>query len=269
MIPKKIHYCWFGGNPIPEKDQKCIESWKKFCPDYEIIRWDESNYDISKNQYMQDAYNEKKWGFVPDFARLDIIYTHGGIYLDTDVELIKSFDSILDNQAFMGFEGASDIAPGLAFGAEQGHNGIKILRDMYDNVSFYKKDGSLNLTPSPFMATELLKKHGAVINDKMQKVLDITIYPTEYFAPMNYATGLLNCTENTLSIHWYNMSWVDENYKKWHKKEQLIARKLGKKNAKRIIRIICIPDRVYTKFKNLGFKEASRFYINKFKGAIN
>ena len=176
---------------------------------------------------------------------------------------------MLDNKAFMGFEGANFINPGSGFGAEKGHYGIKILRDMYNDVSFYKTDGTLNLTPSAAMATELLKKYGTVINDKMQNVLDITIYPTEYFAPLNYSTGLLNCTENTLSIHRYNMSWVDENYKKWHKKEQQIARKLGIKNAKKIIRVICIPDRVYTKFKNLGFKEASRFYINKFKGAKN
>ena len=94
MIPKKIHYCWFGGNPMPEKDKKCIESWKRYCPDYEIIRWDESNYDVSKNRYMKEAYEEKKWGFVPDYARLDIIYNEGGIYLDTDVELVKNLDDL-------------------------------------------------------------------------------------------------------------------------------------------------------------------------------
>lgn len=269
MIPKKIHYCWFGGNPIPEKDQKCIDSWKKFCPDYEIIKWDESNYDLTKNQYMQDAYNEKKWGFVPDYARLDIIYNHGGIYLDTDVEIIKSFDDLLDNEAFMGIEDNNAIAPGLAFGAECHHEGIKLLRDMYDNISFYKKDGTLNLTPSPTLATKLLKENGAVISSEKQTVLGITIYPTEYFAPMNYSTGFLNCTDNTHSIHWYNMSWVDENGRKWHKRQQIIARRVGRKAAKKIVRVICIPDRVFNKLKTLGIKGAASFYINKFRGAKN
>ena len=103
MIPKIIHYCWFGGAELPEKDRKCIESWKKFCPDYQIIEWNENNYDVTKNTYMYQAYQAKKWGFVPDYARLDIIYQHGGIYLDTDVELVKNLDSLLENDAFMGF----------------------------------------------------------------------------------------------------------------------------------------------------------------------
>ena len=102
MIPKKIHYCWFGGNPLPELAIRCIESWKKYCPDYEIIRWDESNYDVTKNKYMYQAYENKRWGFVPDYARLDIIYNYGGIYLDTDVELLNSLDDLLDQKCFLG-----------------------------------------------------------------------------------------------------------------------------------------------------------------------
>lgn len=265
MIPKKIHYCWFGGNPIPEKDQKFIESWKKFCPDYEIILWNESNYDVSKNKYMKDAYDAKKWGFVPDYARLDIIYTHGGIYLDTDVEIIKSFDELLDNEAFMGFEGANDIAPGLAFGAVPGHPGIKKLRDMYDEVSFYNEDNTMNLTPSPIMATNLLVKNGAVINDKKQEVLGITIYPTEYFAPFDNSRGRLNCTENTMSIHWYNMSWVDDFYKKWKKRERMLVRIFGKKVGQRLVIIMNFPERVFRKLKKLGIKNTIKFSLDKIK----
>ena len=120
MIPKIIHYCWFGGNEIPEHDKKCIESWKKYCPDYKIIRWDESNYDYKKNSYMREAYEAKKWGFVPDYARLDIVYEHGGIYLDTDVELVKNIDELLEHKAYMGFEvGGEFVSPGLGFGAEK------------------------------------------------------------------------------------------------------------------------------------------------------
>ena len=118
MIPKKIHYCWIGGNPLPELAIKCIESWKKYCPDYEIIEWNEKNYDFRKNQFMREAYDEKKWGFVPDYARLDIIYEHGGIYLDTDVEIIKPLDSLLKEQGFAGMEQPGIVALGLGFGAE-------------------------------------------------------------------------------------------------------------------------------------------------------
>ena len=118
MIPKIIHYCWFGNGPIPEKDKKCINSWKKYCSDYKIIQWNEKNYDITKNKYMNQAYQQKKWGFVPDYARLDIIYTYGGIYLDTDVEIIKSFDSLLSNRGFAGFERPDYVNLGLGFGAE-------------------------------------------------------------------------------------------------------------------------------------------------------
>ena len=127
MIPKKIHYCWFGNNPLPEKDRKCIESWKKYCPNYEIIRHDENNYDISKNKYMKQAYESKKWGFVPDYARLDIIYNEGGIYLDTDVELTKNLDELLKYDAYMGFEDDIHVSPGLGFGAIKHHEGIKKL----------------------------------------------------------------------------------------------------------------------------------------------
>lgn len=129
LIPKKIHYCWFGQNEIPDEYQRCIESWKKFCPDYEIIRWDESNYNIYKCQYMNEAYKEKKWGFVSDFARLDIVYKHGGIYLDTDVELIKSYDELLYQPAFCGIEASRKIAIGLGFGAIKKHPVIKGLLD--------------------------------------------------------------------------------------------------------------------------------------------
>ena len=132
MIPKIIHYCWFGGNEIPENDKKCIESWKKYCPDYKIIRWDESNYDYKKNSYMREAYEAKKWGFVPDYARLDIIYNYGGIYLDTDVELLKSLDEILDCEGFFGFESENLVNLGLGFGAVKGN---EIIRDMMLQLS--------------------------------------------------------------------------------------------------------------------------------------
>lgn len=207
MIPKKIHYCWFGRNPISDKDKRCIESWKKFCPGYEIIEWNETNYNLQANRYMADAYKEKKWGFVPDYARFDIIYNHGGFYLDTDVELVKSLDELLDNQAYMGFEGEIWVNGGIGFGAEASDTTIKKLRDMYDEKSFYKENGSLNLTPSPYYITEMLVSMGLKRNNKMQKVETLMIYPSEYFAAKDYETGKVYYTENTISIHQYNASW--------------------------------------------------------------
>ena len=133
---KKIHYCWFGGTEIPDKYKSWMESWERFCPDYEIIQWNEDNYDVSKNKYMFQAYSEKKWAFVPDYARLDIIYNHGGIYLDTDVEIIKNFDDLLYTKGFAGFESNDYVAFGLGFGAMKNLPIIKELRDMYDDIEF-------------------------------------------------------------------------------------------------------------------------------------
>ena len=148
-IPKKIHYCWFGGNPKPELALKCIKSWKKYCPDYEIIEWNESNFDVNANQYCRDAYKEKKWAFVTDYARLVILYEHGGVYFDTDVQVIRSIDALLEHPAFMGIERASDsckVASGLALGSEKGNPLIKEIMDDYDTASFYRSDGSIDIT---------------------------------------------------------------------------------------------------------------------------
>ncbi len=265
LIPKKIHYCWFGGAPIPEKDQKCIESWKKFCPDYEIIEWNESNYDIKKNKYMYDAYKEKKWGFEPDYARLDIIYNEGGFYLDTDVELVKSLDELRNNECYMGFEFDNYVNGGIGFGALKGNQDIKRLRDMYNELSFYKKDGELNLKPSPQYLTEFLQERGLIRNNKMQKIDSIVIYPQEFFAPKNYETGEINLTNNTISIHQYNMSWVDPMKKKWHNREQKLASKIGIKFAKPIIKILSFPDRVYNKIKTKGLIGTVKFILKKIK----
>lgn len=233
MIPKIIHYCWFGGNPLPEKDKKCIESWKKYCPDYEIKEWNESNYDLNKNKYMRDAYNEKKWGFVPDYARFDIIYSEGGFYLDTDVELVKSLDELRYNKAYMGFEGGMWINGGIGFGAEAKNQIIGELRDMYDNFCFYNIDGTLNLKPSPLYITEFLEKRGLKRNNKIQIIDDVKIYPIEYFAPKDYISGKLKLTSNTISIHQYNASWFSPKKKIMRKIKSLI----GEKRFDKLIKI--------------------------------
>ena len=155
MIPKKIHYCWFGGNPKPEIIEKCIASWRKFCPDYEIIEWNESNYDINKSVFMKEAYECKKWGFVPDYARFDIVSEHGGFYLDTDVELLDSLDSLLEYDAIFAFETARNIACGLGFGSVKNHKSVNQCLETYKNKHFVI-DGKMDQTPSPRINTNSL-----------------------------------------------------------------------------------------------------------------
>ncbi|RSX50200.1 glycosyltransferase family 32 protein [Bifidobacterium callimiconis] len=227
MIPKVIHYCWFGGAPLPEKEQKCMESWKKFAPDYEIVRWDETNYDVHKNAYMGEAYDRKKWGFVPDYARFDIIYEHGGIYLDTDVELVKPLDELLSNKAYMGFESNEWVNGGIGFGAEKGNSLIKGLRDMYDALSFVREDGELNTTPSPAYITDYLVSHGLRRDNTMQMLEDsMVIYPTEYFAARDYNTNKVTITENTISIHQYSGTWQSPRKKVARKVKRILGEKM-------------------------------------------
>lgn len=215
MIPKIIHYCWFGGNDIPEKDKKCIESWKKYCPDYKIIQWNESNYDITKNQYMKECYESKRWGFVGDYARLDIIYNYGGFYFDTDVELIKPIDELLNLKGFAGFEvGSNDkkyVALGLGFGAEAQNEIIGKMRDEYKNAQFVRNDGSLNLLPSPHYSTKVLENYGLICDGNMQDINGFRIFPEEYFCPLSPLDNILRKTNNTYSIHLYSASWMTED----------------------------------------------------------
>ena len=239
MIPKIIHYCWVGGAPKPESVLYCIESWKKFCPDYEIREWNETNYDFSKNEYMKQAYEAKKWGFVPDYARLDIIYEHGGIYLDTDVEIIKSFDELLKQKAFMGFENTGDgeffVNCGHGFGAEAFHEIIGEIRNAYEHIQFLNSDGSYNLLPSPHYTTQSLKKYGLLQENKEQHLIDMTVYDSNVFCPKNFRTGKIHKTERTVSIHHFTASWMDEKIKKELEHIQTINNKFGNKIGKYIL----------------------------------
>lgn len=233
MIPKKIHYFWVGGNPKPESVLFCIESWKRYCPDYEIIEWNESNYDFSKNRYMQQAYEAKKWGFVPDYARLDVIYQYGGIYLDTDVEAIRSFDSVLHNKAFFGFEKTTEkehfVACGLGFGAEAGNTLVREMRDAYEEVAFVQDNGKLNLLPSPQYNTRVLLKHGLQNQDKDQILDDAVVYASDVLCPKMYCSSVTNLTDRTLSIHHYDASWMDGERKRLHDINVRLNRLFGDK----------------------------------------
>ena len=221
-IPKKIHYCWFGKIQIPEIFQEYMRSWRKFCPDYEIIRWDESNYDITKNRYMSEAYKNKKWGFVPDYARLDIIYNEGGIYLDTDVELITSLDKLLNDEMFCGVVSELGVGLGLGFGAVRNNKLIKECRDEYENISFYKNDGSLNLCPCTEYQMPVFYRKGFKDGNEYQNIDGHVIYPSEVLSPTMHGEVSF-FTDKTISIHHSANSWLSEEKKcNWNKFKRYI-----------------------------------------------
>lgn len=209
MIPKIIHYCWFGNKEMPRLAKKCLKSWKKYCPDYEIKLWNESNFDLNVNQYVREAYEAKKWAFITDYARLYIVYHYGGIYLDTDVELIKSLDSLLENEAFFGIEATPNkcIATGLGFGAEKENIMVKEIMDQYSNLPFKLANGTFDETPCPDRNTLVFKKYGYTGVDECQMINGAKVLATEYMCPKNLKTGRVNLTDCTLSIHHYDGSW--------------------------------------------------------------
>lgn len=219
MIPKKIHYCWFGRNSMPKMAVSCIESWKKFCPDYEIIQWNEDNYDIEDAcDYIKEAYAAKKWAFVSDYARLEIIYKHGGIYLDTDVEVIKSLDNIIDNTCYLGTETTGFIATGLGFGAEQGSIIVREMLDEYSGKHFEIAKGVYDKTPCPARNTfPLLRRGFCYSEDNIWYDNNVVVYPPEYFCPINFETKKMHLTNKTISIHHYSALWIPEDEKKMEK----------------------------------------------------
>ncbi len=236
MIPKVIHYCWFGGNELPKLAKKCIRSWKKHCPDYEIKRWDESNFDINECPlYVRQAYENKKWAFVTDYIRLKLVYENGGIYLDTDVEVQKNIDEFLKYDAFFGFENGELINTGSGFGAKTNHPIVKEIMDQYENISFIKEDGSFDLLACPARNTEVFLKHGLLKNDKFQVLHEkVAILPTEYFCPINSVTKEKNITSNTYTIHWFSGSWLPWKEQAKQNILKCIGKVIGTKNANKI-----------------------------------
>lgn len=223
MIPKIIHYCWFGGNPLPKGALKCIESWKKNLPDYKIIEWNESNFDINLNAYTKKCHENKKYAFLSDYVRLYVVEKYGGLYFDTDVEVIKSFDELLVYSAFFGFENEDYIATGLGFGAEKNN---KLLQQMIKEYDVLMNESSLLVT-CPKLNTAACKKIGFKINGKYQVIENMLLLPVECLNPFNNNTGVLNKTKNTYSIHWYSMSWLSKSKRIRSNITRIIHRFLG------------------------------------------
>lgn len=237
-IPKIIHYCWFGHNPKPKLAEKCIESWKKYCPDYQIIEWNEDNFDVKKNRYCKEAYEAGKWAFVTDYARLYILYNYGGVYFDTDVELRKNIDEVLNNHCFMAIENSTRrimVNTGLGMGAEKKIPVIKEMMDCYENIGFYDENGNQDTTTCTDRNGSVLKKYGYVEKNCFQNIEGVRIYPTEYFSPMEMESGKLYITKNTFSIHHYSLSWTSKENQLARKK---YIRKLKKKNVFYNIRVL-------------------------------
>lgn len=208
LIPKTIHYCWFGGNEISEPIQRCIDSWKKFCPDFEIVQWNEKNYDINKYLYMKQAYENKKWAFVSDVARLDILHQYGGIYLDTDVELVKGLDELLYQPGFCCVEKWGIINTGGGCGAVPKHPVIEKMLEQRKTLSFENEDGSLNLESSGSYESLPLLERGFLPNNRTQEVDGMSIYSSDFFHPFDYMSRELCITENTYGIHRFFGSWT-------------------------------------------------------------
>ena len=204
MIPKKIHYCWFGGAEKPRLVTKCIDSWKKYCPDYEVIEWNENNFDINMNGYTKWCYETKRYAFLSDYVRLWVVYQHGGLYLDTDVELIRNPDFLLADEAFFGFENEQWVNTGHGFGSVSQGAALHYMLAEYEPLL----DGKSGTLGCPRLNTQALLKVGLQRNGKYQKLSSATIYPKEYFNPYESKIGKLNNTKSTVSVHWYTGSWL-------------------------------------------------------------
>lgn len=210
MIPKIIHYCWFGNGEKSPVINKCMKSWKKKCHDFKIIEWNETNFDVNMNSFCKEAYLEKKWAFVSDYARLWILYNYGGIYLDTDIEVLKRLNPLLENRAFIGFESDDFLQSGI-IGCEKNNYMIKVLMDRYEIKTFYKEDGSLNMIPNVVEITNMFIREGLILNNKLQTIGDWTIYPRTYFTPID-PHGNRNITKFSYTDHHFTSTWeIDEN----------------------------------------------------------
>lgn len=231
MIPKIIHYCWFGGKKLPQRAKKYISSWKKFNPDYKIIEWNEKNFDITSCKYVYEAYQAKKFAFVTDYVRLFVLYTYGGIYMDTDVEVTKSLDCLLNYPAFSGFE-RNDKIPTGTMGAEKGNKWIETLLKDYDERPFIKENGQLDLTTNVELITNTtIANYSLRLDNTEQHLKDFSIFPFDWLCAKDLLDGKIKMTKNTYTIHHFAGSWEKKSNKFRGKVYKFLNRYFGKKCA--------------------------------------
>ena len=208
MIPKIIHYCWFGRNPLPKLAQDCLASWKKYLPEYEIVEWNEDNFPLEKFQFAKEALENRKFAFVSDVCRLYALKEFGGVYMDTDVEVLKSLDSFLQHPAFSGFENDDFVPTGIMSSEKNGTWVTELLR-YYDNRSFIKENGEFDTVSNTFIITQIMKDKGFKMNNSFQEIPGyVAFYPNEYFCPKSYKTGRIELTKNSFCIHHFAKSWI-------------------------------------------------------------
>lgn len=237
MIPKTVHFCWFGKGEKPELVRTCIASWREYLLGYDIIEWNEDNFDISANKYCRQAYESHKWAFVSDYVRLHVLYYHGGVYMDSDVQVLKPLDTFLEHGAFSGFEQPSYMPTGI-IGAERGNLWIKDHLDHYESRAFILSDGTMDITTNVSTMTAISKKMHGFIPDGNYQVLahDVHIYPREWFCPSRIG-GNWQITGNTHTIHHFMGSWITRRMKIKTQIAALIANTLGQDALDTLTRI--------------------------------
>ena len=250
-IPKIIHYCWFGGKPKPKLAEKCIQSWKKHCPDYEILEWNEENFDVTAAPlYVRQAYEAGRWAFVTDYVRLKAMVEMGGIYMDTDVEVIKSLDPYLKHGGFAGFENPRSIQTGL-LACEKDFPLFREFLAYYDTAVFLKENGEVNTTTNVKVLTDLCVKYGLKPDGSKQTVENFTVYPTEYFCPVDFETEKLHKTRNTVVIHWFAASWHTEEERRYFEQERLRRKREQRSQLRVAIGTRILGEKGYEKLKAL------------------
>lgn len=250
-IPKILHYCWFGGKPKPPLAEKCLKSWRKFCPDYEILEWNEDNFDIGTAPlYVRQAYEAGRWAFVTDYVRLKALTDMGGIYMDTDVEVVKPFTPYLHHQGFAGFETPERIQTGL-LACEKDFPLFREFLSYYDTARYYNPDGTENITTNVEVLTALCGKYGFRPGDTFQVIQGLAIYPREYFCPVDFDTEKLHRTRKTVVIHWFAASWHTQEELEEIRVERL--RQKREKQSRFRVRIghVLLGEKGYERLKSL------------------